>query len=495
MSIQTTRMRTLLASNALALLVACGGGGGDGGTGATYTVGGQLSGLLAGQSVTVQNNGADALTLRANGSFTFAQTVPVNGAYAVTVSTQPAGQRCSVANGTGRATANIGNVAVSCEALAPNTFTVGGTASGLGAGKTVVLQNNGGDDLTVSVNGGFTFATALAANASYAVTIRTQPAGQTCALAQGTGTANANVSSVRLSCQDNAAGAVQPVYLIDTYRVSRADLLAQADAQGANGFAYLSGMVFGQTTFNNIYVKDIATTYRWEALDLPATAAALQAQFNAQGARGFAFRNVLTDGQVNSVYYIQDALANQALAPYSYELLPSPMATSSAFLAQANDQGARGFAFLGEFMIGGAPVAIYGKDSSAARYTYAVQASASNMAPAAFVTQANTQGQQGYVFIGEYVFTGNPANEAFKSLYMKDTTQAVTVDYQALSPTNSSGDFLAQANAQGQAGYYHAGAMVFFPNGTSQPSEIRNLYAKVANCSGSVMCRGFGGGL
>ena len=83
---------------------------------------------------------------------------------------------------------------------------------------------------------------------------------------------------------------MQPVYLIDNYRVGRADLLAQADAQGANGFAYLSGMVFGQTTFNNIYVKDIATTYRWEALDLPATAAALQAQFNAQGARGFAFR-------------------------------------------------------------------------------------------------------------------------------------------------------------------------------------------------------------
>src|SRR5262245_57582095 len=33
------------------------------------------------------------------------------------------------------------------------TFTVGGTVSGLSA--TVVLQNNAGDDLTISANGGF----------------------------------------------------------------------------------------------------------------------------------------------------------------------------------------------------------------------------------------------------------------------------------------------------------------------------------------------------
>ena len=37
-------------------------------------------------------------------------------------------------------------------------FTLGGTAGGLGSGKRVVLQNNGGDDLGISANGGFTFA-------------------------------------------------------------------------------------------------------------------------------------------------------------------------------------------------------------------------------------------------------------------------------------------------------------------------------------------------
>ena len=37
------------------------------------------------------------------------------------------------------------------------TYSVGGTVSGLSG--TVVLQDNGGDDLSLSANGAFTFAT------------------------------------------------------------------------------------------------------------------------------------------------------------------------------------------------------------------------------------------------------------------------------------------------------------------------------------------------
>ena len=39
----------------------------------------------------------------------------------------------------------------------PRTYTIGGTVSGLSG--TVVLQDNGGDNLSVSGNGSFTFAT------------------------------------------------------------------------------------------------------------------------------------------------------------------------------------------------------------------------------------------------------------------------------------------------------------------------------------------------
>ena len=67
-------------------------------------------------------------------------------------------------------------MAVSCTNSA--TYTVGGTVSGLSG--TVVLQDNGGDNLSVSANGSFTFATALAGGAAYSVTVKTNPSGQTC---------------------------------------------------------------------------------------------------------------------------------------------------------------------------------------------------------------------------------------------------------------------------------------------------------------------------
>jgi hypothetical protein len=90
----------------------------------------------------------------------------------------------------------------------------------------------------------------------------------------------------------------------------------------------------------------------------------------------------------------------------TYELLPVQN-SSAAFLSQANAQGARGFHLVGNFIIGGTTVAIYGKDSSSARYTYALQALTGNAAPESFLVQANGQGQQGYRFFGEYVFTGD----------------------------------------------------------------------------------------
>jgi hypothetical protein len=80
-------------------------------------------------------------------------------------------------------------------------FTVGGTITGL-QGDGLVLQLNGGDNLTVSNDGIFTFTTELADAATYAVTVVTQPTGpsQTCTVASGNGTiAAANVTNVAIT--------------------------------------------------------------------------------------------------------------------------------------------------------------------------------------------------------------------------------------------------------------------------------------------------------
>ena len=79
------------------------------------------------------------------------------------------------------------------------TYTIGGVVSGLSG--TLVLQNNGGDDKTIRADGPFNFTTALANGAAYAVTVLTQPIGQTCTVANGSGSVNlANVTDVNVTC-------------------------------------------------------------------------------------------------------------------------------------------------------------------------------------------------------------------------------------------------------------------------------------------------------
>ena len=86
----------------------------------------------------------------------------------------------------------------------PATFTVGGTVSGLTG--SVTLRNNGGNNLVRNTNGGFTFATALASGSAYAVTVFSQPAGQTCTVTNGSGTiASANVTNVAVACSNTPA--------------------------------------------------------------------------------------------------------------------------------------------------------------------------------------------------------------------------------------------------------------------------------------------------
>ncbi len=82
-------------------------------------------------------------------------------------------------------------------------YTIGGSVSGL-TGSGLILQNNSGDDLTVSApTTSFTFATSVIDGGSYAVTVLTQPFSpdQTCSVSSGSGTVSgANVTSVGVTC-------------------------------------------------------------------------------------------------------------------------------------------------------------------------------------------------------------------------------------------------------------------------------------------------------
>jgi hypothetical protein len=162
------------------------------------SVGGTVSGLSG--TVVLQDNGGDNLSVSSNGTFTFSTTLAAGQTYNVTVATNPSGQQCTVSNGSGTiGSANVTNVAVTCTTAVTPTYTIGGTISGLSG--TAVLQDNGGDNLSVSSNGTFTFPTALPSGQAYSATLATNPSGQQCTVSNGSGTVgSANVTNIAVSC-------------------------------------------------------------------------------------------------------------------------------------------------------------------------------------------------------------------------------------------------------------------------------------------------------
>ena len=184
---------TMPAGNVAGVVIAC--------SDQSYTVGGTITGLISTGMVLV--NGGDALAVSSGASsFTMPTAVAYTSTYAVAVQTQPTGLTCSVSNGTGTmGSTAVSNIAVTCSA---NTYTVGGTISGLTA-SGLVLLDNGGDATTLSANATqFTMNTGVAYGSAYAITVQTPPSGLVCSVSNGTGTEGAaDVTSVNIACASN----------------------------------------------------------------------------------------------------------------------------------------------------------------------------------------------------------------------------------------------------------------------------------------------------
>ena len=162
-----------------------------------YSIGGVASGLAGSQSVVLQNNAGDNLTISANGSFSFPSQIGYGNNYNVTVLTSPTGKSCSVSDGSGAATADITNVTIACTISA---HTIGGSVSGLAGSQSVVLQNNAGDNLTISANGSFSFPSQIGYGNNYNVTVLTSPTGKSCSVSDGSGAATADITNVEVIC-------------------------------------------------------------------------------------------------------------------------------------------------------------------------------------------------------------------------------------------------------------------------------------------------------
>jgi len=126
------------------------------------------------------------------------------------------------------------------------TSTIGGTVSGL-TGTGLVLQLNGGGNLGVSASGPFTFPARLGNGTPYSVTVFAQPSGQTCTVANGSGTlGSANVTTVSVTCVIGfSIGTVSDPLATQQWHLKNTGQTAFSDVAGVPGMDINVDPVFG----------------------------------------------------------------------------------------------------------------------------------------------------------------------------------------------------------------------------------------------------------
>lgn len=170
----------------------------------TYAVGGSVSGL-AGDGLVLQINGGSNLAVSADGDFVFGTEVDSGEIYSVTVLTQPSdlSQTCVVRLGGGEiGAADITDIGVDCTT---NSFSIGGSISGLEGSGLQVTLNDGAFVMPVA-NDIWQFTGNYLSGTDYSVSVTAQPTNphQTCNVSSPAGTvAGANVTSLAVSCQTN----------------------------------------------------------------------------------------------------------------------------------------------------------------------------------------------------------------------------------------------------------------------------------------------------
>lgn len=192
-------IQSILALGVASILLLSGCGGGGSGA-PSFALGGTVAGLASGGQLVLLSGAGTQVTLAANGNFRFPDRLAQDSKYSLSVHQQPAGQTCTVSNGSDSVgiKADALNITVVC---ADNRAVLGGTVSGLPVGMSVTIANGGQSTVTVSANGPYTLPVRPAPGTPYAVAVTSQPQGAACAVSNATGTAATDrVSNIDVVC-------------------------------------------------------------------------------------------------------------------------------------------------------------------------------------------------------------------------------------------------------------------------------------------------------
>ncbi|XDD45849.1 LamG-like jellyroll fold domain-containing protein [Leptospira sp. WS39.C2] len=164
------------------------------------SLGGVVSGLLPGTSVTL-TNANDSITISLDGNFVFPTKLATGQSYTVNMTTNGVGLTCTISNAQGIAqNSSITNVNVVC-GLGPGFHEVGVNVSGLSG--LISVQNNAIETLNISSNGLTKFSTIQPTSSNYAISITSYPIGTLCSFDDPTlsfGTIGTTNVTVLITC-------------------------------------------------------------------------------------------------------------------------------------------------------------------------------------------------------------------------------------------------------------------------------------------------------
>ena len=215
---------------------------------------------LAGSGLVLQDNlGDPSFQVNSNGTATFPSSIVPGQQYQLTVSAQPTQpwQTCTFSSGgSGTAGSQPGALISASLSCTTHIHTISGVVSGLPTpvpGSVLTLLDNGGDNLAVSGNGAFHFATAVVSGAAYAVAVAVQPGNDTsygtgytqtdvvCAItANGSGViADADITNVTVQCANQPLGLIYVANsgdnTLSSYLVDASGTLVPSGAPVATG--------------------------------------------------------------------------------------------------------------------------------------------------------------------------------------------------------------------------------------------------------------------
>ncbi|MBV8036545.1 hypothetical protein [Roseateles sp.] len=142
--------------------------------------------------------------------------------------------------------------------------TIGGTVSGLATGSNLTLtEGPTTTTLMVGSNGAFDMPGTVSADSTYAVTVQTQPPGQTCSVSNGSGTTDDegdSIDNVMVSCVNNISvgGTVSGLSVASSVTLS--DGISSLTVAGPGSFSFPDSFSAGQAYMVSVTAQPAGQT-------------------------------------------------------------------------------------------------------------------------------------------------------------------------------------------------------------------------------------------